>query len=187
MYGQLGLPYIPPELREDAGEIEAADGGDVFGDLITERDIRGMVHCHTVYSDGRNTVAEMAQAAASMGMAYITITDHSPAAAYAGGVKEDRLPQQWREIAEAEARGPIKILRGTESDILRDGELDYPRELLESLPLVIASRPERHHADPETTTRPTIRPLDPPAPLPGRNGRCGSAQSPAGTRPAARP
>ncbi|MEP6652189.1 MAG: PHP domain-containing protein [Myxococcales bacterium] len=162
VYGQLGLPFIPPELREDAGEIEAADGGDGFGDLITERDIRGMVHCHTVYSDGRNTVAEMAQAAASMGMAYITITDHSPAAAYAGGVKEDRLPEQWREIAEAEARGPIKILRGTESDILRDGDLDYPRELLESLQIVIASIHERHRMDAETMTARLIRAMEQP-------------------------
>lgn len=87
IYDQLGMQYIPPELREDEGEIEAALAGTLPDDLVTLADIRGMVHCHTTYSDGKNSIEEMVRAAEAMGMKYITITDHSPAAFYAHGVK----------------------------------------------------------------------------------------------------
>ena len=87
IYRHLGLQYIPPELREDQGEIEAALSHSIPDDLITIEDIKGMVHCHTTYSDGRNTVEEMARTAEAMGMKYMTITDHSPTAHYAGGLK----------------------------------------------------------------------------------------------------
>ena len=126
VYATLGLPLIPPELREDAGEFEAAAAGDDFADLITAADIQGMTHCHTTYSDGRATVLQMAQAGAGMGMRYMTITDHSPTASYAGGVTVERLPEQWAEIAEAQSQAGVRLLRGTESDILADGRLDYP-------------------------------------------------------------
>ncbi|MBC8131545.1 MAG: PHP domain-containing protein [Deltaproteobacteria bacterium] len=162
VYKSLGLPFIPPELREDAGEFEAAESGDTFADLIAVADIQGMVHCHTVYSDGRNTVAEMAQAAQAMGMKYITITDHSPAASYAGGVTPDRLPEQWREIVEAASQGTIRILRGTESDILRDGELDYPDDILQALDVVIASIHERHRMDAPSMTLRLVRAMEQP-------------------------
>ena len=85
VYQRVGLPYIPPELREDQGEIEASRAGDTFADLVTRDDVRGMVHCHTTYSDGKASIEQMATAAENMGMEYITITDHSPAAHYAGG------------------------------------------------------------------------------------------------------
>ena len=85
IYQCLGLQYIAPELREDEGEIEAAMAGTLPQPLARE-DIRGMTHCHTVYSDGRNSIEEMALAAQAMGMSYLTITDHSPSAHYAGGV-----------------------------------------------------------------------------------------------------
>ena len=90
-----------------------------------------MVHCHTTYSDGQNTVEEMARAAEALGMRYITFTDHSPTASYAGGVKIDRLRAQWEEIDRVQERVRIKLLKGTESDILEDGLLDYPDYILE--------------------------------------------------------
>jgi DNA polymerase (family 10) len=95
IYKRLGLQYVPPEMREDAGEIEAALKDKLPEDLITTDDIQGMVHCHTMYSDGKHSVAQMVAAAEAMGMKYITITDHSPTAFYAGGVKIDRLHEQW--------------------------------------------------------------------------------------------
>ncbi|HYD50849.1 MAG TPA: PHP domain-containing protein, partial [Terriglobales bacterium] len=116
LYQRLGLQPIPPELREDQGEIEAAAKG-LLPELIREGEVRGLVHCHTVYSDGKNSIAEMAETAAAMGMEYITITDHSPRASYAGGLTVDRLRRQWDEIAEVQERVPVQLLRGTESDI----------------------------------------------------------------------
>src|SRR4030095_6485688 len=91
IYRRLGMQYVPPELREDVGEVEAALKGKIPEDLVTTEDIRGMVHCHTTYSDGKHSVEQMVAAAEAMGMKYITITDHSPTAFYAGGVKIDRL------------------------------------------------------------------------------------------------
>ena len=120
IYQRLGLQYIPPELREDEGEIEAARTGTLPQPLVRE-DICGMTHCHTVYSDGRNSIEELALAAQAMGMSYLTITDHSPSAHYAGGVSIDRLRAQWDEIARVQERVKIKLLKGTESDILEDG------------------------------------------------------------------
>ena len=121
IYHQLGMQYIPPELREDEGEIEAALAGKLPEDLVTLADIRGMVHCHTTYSDGKHSIEEMVRAAEAMGMKYLTITDHSPTAFYAGGVTVDRLKRQWDEIDEVQEKVKIKILRGTESDIVADG------------------------------------------------------------------
>ena len=130
IYAKAGLPFIPPELREDAGEIEAGLAGDTFDDLVDVGDIRGMVHCHTTHSDGRNTIEEMARAAEDRGMAYITITDHSPTASYAGGLDLDRLERQWDEIERVRNASRSRILKGTESDILADGSLDYPLDVL---------------------------------------------------------
>lgn len=151
LYAALDLPFIPPELRVGHGELERADSGDLE-QLVREEDVRGMVHCHTTYSDGRNSVAEMAEAAHALGMRYLTITDHSPSAHYANGVSLDRLKQQWDEIAAAQEKFPIRILRGTESDILADGSLDYPDSVLEGFDLVIASIHARHRMDRVTMT-----------------------------------
>ena len=133
IYRRLGLPFIPPELREDEGEVEAAMTGALPTDLVTEADIRGFVHCHTVYSDGRHTVAQMAKAADALGMEYLTITDYSRSAAYAGGLSVDRLEAQWEEIARVQETVAVRLLRGTESDILADGALDYPDDVLRKL------------------------------------------------------
>jgi DNA polymerase (family X) len=147
IYRRLGLPLIPPELREGEGEIEAAIAGDLPDDLVAAEDLRGLVHCHTVYSDGQHTVEQMARAADALGMEYITITDHSPSAAYAGGLTVDRLKAQWEEIARVQETVSVRLLRGTESDILADGSLDYPDAILEQLDVVIASIHRRHRMD----------------------------------------
>jgi DNA polymerase (family X) len=147
IYSQLGMQYIPPEQREDTGEIEAALAGELPEDLVTLEDIRGMVHCHTTYSDGKHTIEEMVRSAEAMGMKYITITDHSPTASYAGGVTLDRLKRQWDEIGEVQEKVKIKIFRGTESDIVANGHLDYPDRILEQFDVIVASIHSRYKMD----------------------------------------
>lgn len=153
IYHQLGMQYIPPELREDEGEIEAALAGKLPEDLVTLEDIQGMVHCHTTYSDGKHTIEEMVRAAEAMGMKYLTITDHSPTAFYAGGVTLDRLKRQWDEISEVQEKVKIKILRGTESDIIADGHLDYPDKILEQFDVIVASIHSRYKMDSAKMTK----------------------------------
>jgi DNA polymerase (family 10) len=162
LYGALDLPWIPPELREDAGEIDAADTGDLPDDLVRLEDLQGAVHCHTVYSDGKHTIEEMARAAEALGLRYLTITDHSPSAAYAGGLDVDRLRRQWDEIAKVQERVAVRLLRGTESDILRDGALDHADAVIEQLDVVIASVHQRHGLGPEEMTRRLVRALGHP-------------------------
>ena len=132
VYRRLDLPEVPPEAR-DAPEPVAVD------ELIAIGDIRGVVHCHTDQSDGRHTLEQMARAADARGFRYLTVTDHSPTASYAGGLSVDRLRQQWDEIARVQERVRVRLLRGTESDILADGALDYPDAVLEQLDVIIAS------------------------------------------------
>ena len=153
LYRHLGLPYIPPEMREDAGEVEAAVTGTLPDDLVTREDVRGLVHCHTTYSDGKHSVLEMARGAEKMGMKYLTITDHSPTAHYAGGLPLDRLKRQWEDIDKAQEQVSVKLLRGTESDILADGSLDYPDAVLEKLDVIIASIHNRNKMDSAAMTK----------------------------------
>ncbi len=161
LYAALGLPFVPPELRVGQAELTCTEQG-AFDDLVSEQDVQGMVHCHSTFSDGKNSILEMAQAAHALGMKYLTITDHSPSAHYAGGVSLDRLHEQWEEIAAAEASVPIRILRGTESDILADGSLDYPDAVLERFDLVIASIHARHRMDRAAMTARLTRALSLP-------------------------
>ena len=158
IYRRLGLKYIAPELRENQGEIEAAATG-TLPETVVAHDIQGMVHCHTNYSDGQNTVEEMARAAEALGMRYITFTDHSPTASYAGGVKIDRLRAQWEEIDRVQERVRIKLLKGTESDILEDGLLDYPDYILEKFDVIIASIHARHKMNADQMTARLLRAL----------------------------
>ena len=162
IYRQLEMQYIPPELREDAGEIEAALAGTLPEDLITVEDIQGMVHCHTTYSDGKHTIEEMARAAETMGMKYVTITDHSPTAFYAGGVTLDRLQRQWDEIDEVQEKVKVKILRGTESDIVADGHLDYPDKILEQFDVIVASIHSRYKMDSAKMTKRIVTAMSQP-------------------------
>jgi len=158
IYRRLGLAYIAPELRENEGEIEAAADGSLPNPVVAE-DIQGMVHCHTTYSDGQNSIEEMARAAEALGMRYITVTDHSPNASYAGGVKIDRLRAQWEEIDRVQERVGIKLLKGTESDILEDGLLDYPDYILEKFDVIIASIHARHKMNADQMTARLLRAL----------------------------
>jgi DNA polymerase (family 10) len=161
LYRGLGLSWVPPELRQGHGELEQAEKSG-FEQLLTLADVRGMIHCHTTYSDGQHSVLDMARAAYALGMQYIAITDHSPTAHYAKGVALDRLHRQWDEIAAAQEQVPIRILRGTESDILANGQLDYPDDVLEQLEVVIASIHARYRATRTAMTERLIRALSLP-------------------------
>ena len=137
IYEALELPLIPPELREDRDEFEA----DVaFDDLITLDDIRGDLHMHTVASDGKNTIEEMAERARDLGYAYIAITDHSKSSTIANGLSIERIKAHIKAVREADAQiEGIAILAGCECDILPDGSLDYPDEILAECDWVVAS------------------------------------------------
>ena len=158
IYRRLDLQFIPPEQREDEGEIEAAAAGNL-PPAIDLSDIQGIIHCHTIYSDGQDTLEDMARAAQGMGMRYMTITDHSPSAYYARGVKIDRLLAQWEEIERVQEKVEIKLLRGTESDITEDGALDYPDYILERFDVIIASIHARHKMNRDQMTERLLRVL----------------------------
>lgn len=162
IYKRLRMQYVPPELRENEGEIEAALAGKLPEDLVTLGDVKGMVHCHTTYSDGKHSIEAMVRGAEAMGMKYITITDHSPTAFYAGGVKLDDLRRQWDEIDEVQDQVKIKILRGTESDILADGRLDYPDDILEKFDVIVASIHSRYKMNGEKMTERIIAAMQQP-------------------------
>jgi DNA polymerase (family 10) len=126
--------------------VEAAARGEL-PELVTLADLRGAVHCHTDASDGRHTLEQMARAADALGLSYMTVTDHSPAAHYANGLSAERLRRQWDEIARVQERVSVRLLRGVECDILEDGSLDCAPALIEELDVVIASIHRRHRMD----------------------------------------
>ncbi|HUP00933.1 MAG TPA: DNA polymerase/3'-5' exonuclease PolX [Gemmatimonadota bacterium] len=162
VYGALGLPCIPPELREDRGEIEAAQAGRL-PELIEIEDLRGVVHCHTVWSDGRGTIAEMARAAGERGYEYLVVCDHSRSAAYAGGLTAADLARQRAEIRKVNAGDPgCTVLAGCEVDILADGSLDYPDEVLARLDCVVASLHSRLGLPREEQTARVLKALENP-------------------------
>ncbi len=136
VYATLGLPWIPPELREDRGEFDGP-----LPELITMDDIRGDLQMHSTWSDGANSIAELAEAAMARGLAYILITDHSQSLGVAGGLSADELRRQGDEIRALNGQlgGKFRVLTGVETEIKADGSLDYPDELLAELDLVIAS------------------------------------------------
>jgi len=138
-YAGLGLPWIPPEQRGDGSEVEAARAGRLPR-ILERSEVLGALHAHTTWSDGSGTVAEMLDAARAAGLAWIGISDHSPTAAYAGGLSPERLRAQQAEIdAEAAKRPDLAVLKGTECDILGDGALDYPPQVLDGFDFVVAS------------------------------------------------
>jgi len=139
LYHQFGLPYIAPELREGRDEIELAQQG-LLPNIVCLNDIKGMFHAHTTYSDGTATVVDMAQACRQKGWQYLGITDHSQTAVYARGLRVEAVRDQRREIMQFnEKNGGFQLLAGIESDILPDGTLDYPDEILAEFDFVIAS------------------------------------------------
>jgi DNA polymerase (family 10) len=162
LYASAGLDYIEPELREGLGEVDAARRH-ALPALIEYGDIRGALHCHTVYSDGRHTIADMARAARERGWTYLGITDHSEAAFYAGGLARDRLRQQHDEIDELNAAsGDFRILKGIEADILADGHLDYGDAVLDTFDFVVGSVHGRFSMDGARMTERVLRALDDP-------------------------
>ena len=139
IFAALGLEYIPPELREDTGEIEAAEKKKL-PHLITVKSLRGVFHNHSTYSDGNASLEEMALAAKALGLEYFGIGDHSQSLKIARGLSPEMVKKQHREIDELNARlHGVRILKGIESDILDDGSLDYDDETLQSFDYVVAS------------------------------------------------
>lgn len=163
IFNALGMDYVPPELRENYGEIEAALNGSL-PELIKPEDIRGIFHIHTNYSDGRTSLEEIAEAAMSLGYSYIGISDHSQSAFYANGLTPGDIVRQHQEIDELNRRyeGRFRILKGIESDILADGSLDYPDEILASFDFVIASIHSRFSMERADMTERIIKAIENP-------------------------
>ncbi len=162
VYALAGLPYVDPALREDRGELQAAERN-ALPSIVADRDIRGILHCHTVYSDGRATVAQMAAAAKERGWDYIGISDHSEAAFYAQGLTPPQLRAQMAEIDEFNATNPgIRVLKGIEAEILADGRLDYGPDVLDRFDYVIGAVHARYSMNREQMTERVLRAFDDP-------------------------
>jgi DNA polymerase (family X) len=161
-YQALGLSFVPPELREGGGEVAAAANSQL-PTLVQRGDIKGVLHCHTRYSDGSNTVEELAVACKAAGYEYLGVTDHSQAAAYAGGLIPDDLGRQSDEIDELNQRlAGFRVLKGIEADILQDGQIDYEESVLESLDFVIASVHSRFNMGQREMTARMLTAMDNP-------------------------
>jgi DNA polymerase (family 10) len=163
VYAMVGLPYIPPELREDAGEFEAAKAYSL-PELITIHDIRADLHMHTTWSDGTHTIREMAEAARTRGLEYIAITDHSQYSSIANGLSAERLLQQQEEVrrVNAEMGDDFHVFHGVEMDIRADGTLDLSDEVMEKLDFVIASLHFSLQQDREKITQRALNALSNP-------------------------
>ena len=163
MYAALGMDYVDPEMREDRGEIEAAIQH-TLPHLIEESNLRGILHVHSTWSDGKVSIREMAEATIALGKEYLGICDHSKYAAYAGGLDAGAVRRQQAEIdaLNREFAGRLRILKGTECDILRDGALDYDEETLATFDFVIASIHSNFNLPPEEQTQRLIRAMENP-------------------------
>jgi DNA polymerase (family 10) len=138
IFKHIGLHYIPPEVRENQGEVELAAKRE-FPPLVEQKQIRGIFHVHSTYSDGVAPLEKMIGAAQNLGYEYIGISDHSQSAKYAKGLEPERLRQQWKELDSLQKQFKIRIFKGIESDILPDGKLDYPESVLSQFDFVIGS------------------------------------------------
>jgi DNA polymerase (family 10) len=162
IYRRLGLQFVPPELREGLGEIAAAARGEIPS-LLEEADLRGLIHVHTTESDGRASLEEMIGASRDAGYEYAAITDHSPTAAYAGGLTPERVLRQREAIRAARSQFPgFRIFHGTEADILADGSIDFGDEFLDVFDLVVASVHSRFGMPRDEQTRRLIRAVENP-------------------------
>jgi DNA polymerase (family 10) len=158
IYGALGLPFIEPELREGRGEIERALKGKL-PKLVADDDLRGILHCHTDASDGTETLETMAKATRDRGFEYFGVADHSKSAHYAGGLSVEQIDQQHREADRLNKKfgKDFRILKGIESDILADGSLDYPDDVLATFDFVVASIHGRFKMDRKAQTDRLLR------------------------------
>jgi DNA polymerase (family 10) len=162
LYAALGLPWLPPELREGLGETRAAMSGEL-PQLVTVNDLRGVLHCHSQYSDGGATIAELAAAAQQRGWSYLGISDHSQSSFYAGGLTTESLARQHDEIDALNARlTDFRVLKGVEADILPCGRVDYPVDVLDRFDYVIASVHSRFGMDEAQMTHRVLKALDDP-------------------------
>ena len=162
IYDLFDLPYIVPELRENRGELDAAADG-TLPDLVTRADLRGNLHTHTTYSDGRHSLEEMAAAAQTRGLEYLAVTDHSPAVAVVQGLDADALRAQMDAIDRLnEDLDDLRVLKGIEVDILKDGSLDLPDAVLADLDLCLCALHTALDLDEETQTERVLRALDNP-------------------------
>ena len=162
VFKAVGLPFIPPELREDRGEIEAAEAGRL-PELVILSSIKGDLHAHTRASDGKSTLAEMAAAAKALGYAYLAVTDHSRHATVAHGLDAARLSAQLDEIDRLNDADPeFRILKSCEVDILADGKLDLPRSLLRRLDLTVCAVHYQFELSAEAQTERILRAMDNP-------------------------
>ena len=162
LFAAVGLPWIPPEMREGMGEVEAAAAGGL-PELVVWDDIRGILHCHSEYSDGTSSIADMADAARARGWSYIGISDHSESAFYAGGLKRDKILRQHEEIDELNATfTDFRILKGIEADILADGRVDYDARTLDQFDYVIGSIHSRFSMDGDAMTKRVLTALEDP-------------------------
>jgi DNA polymerase (family X) len=160
LYRALDLDFIPPELRENLGEIEAAESGKLPR-LVEWTDLKGCFHNHTTESDGKNTLEEMAQAAASIGLDYLGIADHSKSSLQANGLSEERLLAQVQAIHQRNrANDDIHLFAGVECDILKDGTLDYDNSILSQLDYVVASVHSSFGLDEAAMTQRIIRAVE---------------------------
>jgi len=157
VYGTLGLPWIPPELREDRGEVQAAQEG-ALPRLLEQGDLRGDLHCHTTWSDGTGTLAEMAEAAMALGYEYLVISDHTYGLGVANGLDVDRLRQQRAEIERLNhGFSGFRLLHGAEIEVRADGTLDYPDEVLQEMDVAIASVHTAQRQNREAITARAVR------------------------------
>jgi DNA polymerase (family 10) len=162
IYALVDLPIIPTEMREDGRELLQALRGPI-PELVQATDISGALHCHSAYSDGKATIAEMAAAARALGWSYIGITDHSKAAFYAGGMSVEQVLAQHDEIDRLNAESPdFRILKGIEADILADGAIDYDQDVLDRFDFVVGSIHSRFSMDRARMTERVLRALDDP-------------------------
>lgn len=162
VYRVLGLPRVPPELREALGEVEAARRG-LLPALVTRADLVGFLHCHSQYSDGTTTIADWAAACADAGYRWVGLTDHSQAAAYAGGISASDIERQHAEIdAVNVATAGCRVLKGIEADILADGTLDFAPDVLDRFEFVIGSVHSRFAMSAQDMTERILRALDDP-------------------------
>ena len=163
VYGKLGLRYIPPELRENRGEIEAAKE-ERLPDLVKFEDIKGDLQMHTTWSDGSAGLEQMAKAAKARNYEYIAVTDHSVSATVANGLAEERFRRQWKEIERLNNElAPFRILKAVELEIKSDGTLDFEREFLEEFDLVGASLHQNFRQNAEKLTERAVKALSHPA------------------------
>jgi DNA polymerase (family 10) len=161
IYEALGLAWVTPELREDRGEVQAAAARQLPS-LITRADLRGDLHMHTTETDGRNTIAEMAEAARAAGLEYIAITDHSKALAMANGLDETRALEHAARIRAADGQHDVRLLAGIECDILPDGTLDLADDCLAALDIVVASVHSAFNQDRQQMTERLLRAIENP-------------------------